>query len=76
MNQEVEAYIHYFVFHRQDNWSNLLATAEFALNNRKQSAMDSSPFELNYGFSPHMDLTTSTVKTLGVENYIANLREA
>jgi hypothetical protein len=50
--------------------------AEFALNNRKQLAIDSSPFKLNYGFSPSMDVTTSLVKTLGAENYITNLKEA
>jgi hypothetical protein len=72
----VEAYICHFVCHQQDNWSDLLATAEFALNNRKQSATDSSPFKLNYGFSPHMDVTASMVKTLGAENYIANLKDA
>jgi hypothetical protein len=76
INQEVEAYIRHFVSHRQDDWSDLLATAEFALNNRKQSAIDSSPFELNYGFSPNMDLTTSPTKTLGAENYISNLKDA
>jgi transposase InsO family protein len=53
INQEVEAYIRHYVSHRQDDWSDLLATAEFALNNRRQSATDLSPFELNYGFSPH-----------------------
>jgi hypothetical protein len=39
-------------------------------------ATDLSPFELNYGFSPHIDVTTSAVKTLGAENYIANLKDA
>jgi hypothetical protein len=76
INQEIEAYLRHFISYRQDDWSDLLATAEFALNNRKQSATDLSPFELNYRFSPNMDLTTNTVKTLGAENYIANLKEA
>jgi hypothetical protein len=75
-NQELEAYLRHFVSYRQDNWSDLLATAEFALNNQRQSATDLSPFELNYGFSPSMDVTASLVKTLGAENYIANLKEA
>jgi hypothetical protein len=75
INQEVEAYIRHFVSHRQDNWSDLLATVEFALNNRRQLATDLSHFELNYGFSPHMDITTSSIKTLGAENYITNLKD-
>jgi transposase InsO family protein len=70
INQELEAYIRHFVSHRQDDWSDLLATAEFALNNRRKSATDLSSFELNYGFSPHMDLTPSATKTLGAENCI------
>jgi transposase InsO family protein len=75
INQEVEAYIHHFISHRQDDWSDLLATVEFVLNNRKQLATDSSPFKLNYSFSPNMDLTATPAKTPGAENYIANLKD-
>jgi hypothetical protein len=76
MNQEIEAYIQHYVSHRQDNWSDLLSTAEFALNNWKQSAMDTSPFELNYGFSPKIEIAPKEVKTPGAENYLSTLKES
>ena len=34
MNQELEQYLQFFIYHRQKNWLEWLATAEFAVNNK------------------------------------------
>ena len=37
-----------YVNHRQNNWSEWLATAEFAFNNKVHTATKMSPFQVNY----------------------------
>jgi len=55
-NQELEQYlrIRMYVNHRQNNWSEWLATAEFAFNNKVHTVTKSSPFKVNYGREPRM----------------------
>ena len=49
MNQELEQYLQIFVEHRQKNWPEWLASAEFAINNKIHTATKMSPFMANYG---------------------------
>ena len=49
MNQELEQYLRFFVKHRQKNWPEWLASAEFAVNNKAHTATKMSPFMANYG---------------------------
>ena len=53
-NQELEQYLRMYVNHRQNNWAEWLATAEFAFNNKVYTATRSSPFQVNYGREPRM----------------------
>jgi len=53
-NQELEQYLRMYVNHRQSNWSEWLATAEFAFNNKVHTATKMSPFQVNYGREPRM----------------------
>ena len=53
-NQEQEQYLRMYVNHRQNNWSEWLATAEFAINNKVYTATKMSPFKVNYGREPRM----------------------
>ena len=53
-NQELEQYLRIYVNHRQNNWAEWLATAEFAFNNKVHMATKSSPFQINYGREPRM----------------------
>ena len=46
MDQELEQYLRFFVEHRQKNWPEWLATAEFAVNNKVHTATKVSPFML------------------------------
>jgi len=48
MNQELEQYLRFFVDHRQKDWLEWLASAEFAVNNKIHTAMKVSPFMANY----------------------------
>jgi len=49
MNQELEQYLQFFVDHRQRDWPEWLASAEFAVNNKTHTTTKVSPFMANYG---------------------------
>src|ERR1700761_1869817 len=51
-NQEVEAYLQLFISKCQDDWADLLPTAEFMINSQLNSATGHTPFELLYGYTP------------------------
>jgi len=48
MNQELEQYLRFFIDHRQKDWPEWLASAEFAINNKTHSTTKVSPFIANY----------------------------
>ena len=49
MNQELEQYLRFFVDHRQKDWPEWLASAEFVVNNKAHMATKVLPFIANYG---------------------------
>jgi len=49
MNQELEQYLRFFIEHRQKDWPEWLAMAEFVINNKVHTATKVSPFMANYG---------------------------
>ena len=48
MNQELEQYLQFFIEHRQKDWPEWLAAAEFAVNNKVHTATKVLPFMANY----------------------------
>ena len=48
MNQELEQYLRLFIEHRQRDWPEWLASAEFAINNKAHTVTKMSPFMANY----------------------------
>ena len=48
MNQELEQYLRFFVNHKQKDWPEWLATAEFAVNNKAYLTTKISLFIVNY----------------------------
>ena len=54
INQELEQYLRMYVNHRQNNWAEWLAMAEFAFNNKMHTATKMSLFQVNYGREPRM----------------------
>ena len=63
-NQEVEVYLRLFISNRQDDWVDLLPTAEFVINSRLNSATGTTPFELLYGYMP--DFTIPAGRPTGI----------
>ena len=55
MNQELEQYLRFFVDHRQKDWLEWLASAEFAVNNKVHMTTKVSPFIANYGRELRME---------------------
>ena len=49
MNQELEQYLRFFIEHRQKDWPEWLAAAEFVVNNKVHTATKVLPFMANYG---------------------------
>ena len=49
MNQELEQYLRFFIEHRQKDWPEWLAAAEFAINNKAHMVTKVLPFMANYG---------------------------
>jgi hypothetical protein len=52
-NKAVEQYLHHFTRYHQDDWHQLLPTAEFAYNNSTYTSTGISPFKANYGVVFH-----------------------
>ena len=53
-NQELEQYLRMYINHRQNNWSEWLAMAEFAFNNKVHTATKISLFKVNYSREPRI----------------------
>jgi hypothetical protein len=52
LNQEVELYLRIFVNHRQNDWADWIAMAEFSYNDKEHSSTGFTPFFMNYGLHP------------------------
>jgi len=48
MNQELEQYLRFFVDHRQKDWLEWLALAEFVVNNKVHTVTKMLPFMANH----------------------------
>ena len=54
MNHEVAQYLRMYVSYHQDDWTNWLPLAQFALNNQVSMSTGESAFYLNHGRHPHV----------------------
>jgi len=52
INQEIGTFLQHYVNYQQDDWTEWLAIAEFAYNDKKHVTMGKTPFELNFGRHP------------------------
>ena len=75
-NQELEQYLRMYVNHRQNNWAEWLAIAEFAFNNKVHTATKTSPFQVNYGREPRMGFDIRKKgKNEKVEEFVKEMKE-
>ena len=51
MNQTVETYLQHYVSKTQENWVQLLSTAQFVYNNARNKIMKVTPFYMNYRYN-------------------------
>ena len=56
INQELEQYLRFFVDHRQKDWPEWLASAEFVINNKIHLTTKVSLFIANYGREMRMEV--------------------
>ena len=79
LNKILEQYLRCYCNYQQDNWVSLLPTAEFAYNNSSNTATNSSPFFVNYGYHPRFDLNFRETKSPAANTFadsLANLWES
>jgi hypothetical protein len=62
-NKWMETYLRMFCSHRQDDWADLLPTAEFAYNNHHHLSIDTTPFFANYGYHPTLTNMASVAQS-------------
>jgi len=75
-NQELEQYLRMYINHRQNNWAEWLATAEFTFNNKVHTATRSSPFQVNYGREPRMGFDIKKKgKNEKAEEFVKEMKE-
>ena len=75
-NQELEQYLRMYVNHRQNNWAEWLATAEFTFNNKIHMATKSSPFQVNYRREPKMGFDIrKKEKNEKAEEFVREMKE-
>ena len=56
-NRTLEQYLRFYTSDTLDDWDQHLADAEFAYNHAKSSSTGLSPFEVLYGFNPHVPMS-------------------
>ena len=76
-NAILEQYLRSYINYQQDNWSDLLAIAEFAYHNGYQETIKTTPFYANYGRNPEDQLMNHMImgKETTAEN-MENLHQA
>uniref|UniRef100_A0A8C5WJ11 Integrase catalytic domain-containing protein n=1 Tax=Leptobrachium leishanense TaxID=445787 RepID=A0A8C5WJ11_9ANUR len=75
-NQNIEKYLRCFISEQQDNWSDLLPWAEYALNSAVSESTGHSPFFAVYGFDPPVLPDTFPDTTIpALDEQLASLKE-
>lgn len=76
-NQEIQAYLRAFITYAQTDWSDLLPSAQLAINNR-DSSLGYSPFFLNHGYhvSPILNTSHTTEQSDSLKQNSVKTRQA
>jgi len=73
-NQELEQYLKMYINHRQNNWSEWLATAEFASNNKVHTVTKTLPFQVNRELRIGFDIRKKG-KNKKAEEFVKEMKE-
>src|ERR1700749_3923720 len=75
MNQEIEKYLRTYVSYHQNDWSEWLASCQFAINNTVKSSTGFTPFEVNHGRQPNPGTVPRVIDTEmpSVEEFLTGL---
>lgn len=65
-NSTMEQYLRCYCEWQQDDWAELLLTAEFAYNSMKHTSSGLAPYEALYGYLPQVDVQLSEPKTQSI----------
>ena len=76
MNREVQQYLRLFCAKEQDQWSDWLGLAQFAINNCHHSATKFSPFQLTRTYMPRMGTESRVAKAPAAEEFTDCLSHA
>ena len=74
-NKWMEMYLRMFCSHWQDDWADLLPTAEFAYNNHHHPSIDTTPFFVNYGYHPTLTNVPSAGQSGESDEWIRRIHE-
>ena len=79
VNRVLEDMLRHYVNPKQDNWDDLLAPAEFAINNAYHSSIQDTPFFCNYSRHPRMPSDFNAEKLSKnpiADNFIITIQKA
>lgn len=78
MNQEIEKYLRAYVGYHQNDWTEWIASCQFAMNNTVKSSTGFTPFELNYGRHPNPGSAPQAIHTdvPAVEDFVKGLHKS
>ena len=75
MNALVEQYLRLYTNHRQSDWVEWLPIAEFAHNQNVSRGTGYSPFVLNYGHNPSIDIKANQkVNNDSAEKFVEEMK--
>ena len=76
INQEIGMFLQHYMNYQQDNWINWLAAAEFQYNDKKHTAIERIPFELNFRRHPWKGDLMIQIEFPQVEKFLIGIQKS
>lgn len=76
VNQVLEQYLRCNINYQQNDWTSLIPLAEFAYNNSTHASTHQTPFYINYGYHPRIDMLPAWKgESPAAENFAMRMKE-